>query len=166
MKNKSLLNLTLLYAIGNISSKAMSFFLVFFVTFYFSTEEVGEFDLILVTISLLVPFVTLQLSDSVLRWLLNDHSDENIRKVFSNVSVALFFSLMFFLILLVIYNYFFEAKFLFYLFVLISFQSYNVFLLQFTRGLGKNKTYVLNGLLNTFLYIIFPLAKDNFTIPI
>ena len=49
-EQKSLLNLTILYSIGNFSSKIISFILVFFTTFYLSKADVGAYDLILITL--------------------------------------------------------------------------------------------------------------------
>ena len=87
--NKSLLKLTILYTIGNLSSKVISFVLVFFTTFYLSKEDVGAYDLILITLSLLSPFVTFQLTDAALRWLLDNDTVDNKKRVFCFYSLKL-----------------------------------------------------------------------------
>lgn len=152
-KQKSLLNLTLLYTIGNLSSRIMSFVLVFFTTFYLTKDDVGEFDLILITLSLLSPFVTFQLTDAALRWLLDDQSVENITKVFSTIFGILFLSLSLFTIGIYVYNIFIPVKYLVLLYILLFLQSFSIFFLQCIRGIGQNKMYVANGLINTFLYV-------------
>jgi O-antigen/teichoic acid export membrane protein len=153
LKKKSLASLTLLYAVGNLSSKVMSFVLVFFVTFYLTTQELGEFDLLLIAINLLTPFVSFQLSDSALRWLLNDQSVENISKIFSTISVIILISLLCFSIIIFLYNYFIPTNNILYIYILVFLQSFNLFFLQCIRGKGDNKSYVLNGVINTGLYI-------------
>lgn len=152
-KQKSLLSLTLMYTAGNLSSRVMSFVLVFFTTFYLSKEDVGEFDLILITLSLFTPFVTFQLTDAALRWLLDDHSVENSTKVFSTIFYILLVSIVLFSFGIFSYNYFLPVKYVFILIILLFLQSFNAFFLQCIRGFGNNKMYVSNGLINTFIYV-------------
>lgn len=152
-ENKSLLSLTILYTIGNLSSKVISFVLVFFTTFYLSKEDVGAYDLILITLSLLSPFVTFQLTDAALRWLLDNQSLENKKRVFSTISLILIVSHLVLYLLMYIYNFYFPIAYFHLLFFLVFFQSIYLFLLQCIRGLGKNKMYVGVGLVNTFIYV-------------
>ena len=152
-ESKSLLSLTILYAIGNLSSKVISFVLVFFTTFYLSKEDVGAYDLILITLSLLSPFVTFQLTDAALRWLLDNETLENKKRVFSTISLILIASHIILYLLMYIYNFYFPIAYFHLLFALVLFQSIYLFLLQCIRGLGKNKMYVGVGLVNTFIYV-------------
>lgn len=151
--NKSLLNLTILYTIGNLSSKVLSFVLVFFTTFYLSKEDVGAYDLILITLSLLSPFVTFQLTDAALRWLLDNDTVDNKKRVFSTISLILVFSHLGLYCLMYLYNWYSPIAYFHLLFFLVFFQSIYLFLLQCIRGLGKNKMYVSVGLINTFIYV-------------
>ena len=91
---KSLYDLFLIYSVGNVSTRVINFALIFVTTFYLTKEDVGQYDLILVTISLLTPIATLQLADSALRWLLEDNSIESLKRIFSNISfyIVLIFS--------------------------------------------------------------------------
>lgn len=162
-KHKSLLGLTVLYSIGNLSSKVISFVLVFFITFYLSRDEVGEFDLILITMNLLSPFVTFQLTDSALRWLLDNDSSENASKVFSTIVVTFLASHFLFLLLIISYDYFFNLKYLLLIYMLLLTQSFYQFFLQCVRGLSKNNLYVASGLINTFLYVLFAVLLLSYT---
>lgn len=166
-EQKSLLNLTILYSIGNFSSKIISFVLVFFTTFYLSKEDVGAYDLILITLSLLSPFVTFQLTDAALRWLLSDDKVENRKNVFSTISVVLVISHLFLYIFMYIYNYYFPIKFFNLLLVLVFCQSIYLFFLQFIRGLSKNGLYVWAGIIYTLIYVglaILALTVLNFKV--
>jgi hypothetical protein len=64
---KPLLNLTLLYTVGNLATRLINFGLVFVTTFYLTKEEVGDYDLFVISLSLLTPIATLQLAESALR---------------------------------------------------------------------------------------------------
>jgi O-antigen/teichoic acid export membrane protein len=166
-ETKSLLSLTILYTVGNLSSRVISFVLVFFTTFYLSKEDVGAYDLILITLSLISPFVTFQLTDAALRWLLDNDEEENSKKVFSTITVIFAVSHIVLYALMFIYNYFFAIKYFNLLFTLVLFQSIYLFLLQCIRGLGKDKMYVGVGLINTFIYVslaILALAVFNFKV--
>ncbi|MBW1619742.1 lipopolysaccharide biosynthesis protein [Empedobacter falsenii] len=165
--NKSLLKLTILYTIGNLSSKVISFVLVFFTTFYLSKEDVGAYDLILITLSLLSPFVTFQLTDAALRWLLDNDTVDNKKRVFSTISFILVFSHLGLYCLMYLYNWYSPIAYFHLLFFLVFFQSIYLFLLQCIRGLGKNKMYVGVGLINTFIYVglaILSLTVFNFKV--
>lgn len=166
-EQKSLLNLTILYSIGNFSSKIISFVLVFFTTFYLSKEDVGAYDLILITLSLLSPFVTFQLTDAALRWLLSDDTVENRKNVFSTISVVLVISHLLLYIFMYVYNYYFPIKFFNLLLVLVFCQSIYLFFLQFIRGLSKNGLYVWAGIIYTLIYVglaILALTVLNFKV--
>ena len=128
--------------------------LVFFTTFYLSKEDVGAFDLILITINLLIPFITFQLTDAALRWLLDNESKEQSKNVFSTISFILLISNVLFFVIIILYNYFFSINYLLLIAILLFTQSFYQFFLQCIRGLRKNKTYVAVGLINTFIYVL------------
>ena len=86
--------------------------LVFFTTFYLSKEDVGAFDLILITINLLIPFITFQLTDAALRWLLDNESKEQSENVFSTISFIVLISNVLFFVIIILYNYFFSINYL------------------------------------------------------
>ena len=68
-RTKNLIKGTLIYAIGNFGSKILVFLIVPLYTFYISTEDMGNYDLLMTTINLLTPIVTMQISDAAFRWM-------------------------------------------------------------------------------------------------
>lgn len=158
LNSNSLLNKTIIYSIGNIATKGLSFILVFVTTFYLSSEEVGEYDLFLTTISLLTPVFTLQLTDAILRWLIENDSEENKIKVLSSVS----FIVTFFTIILssVIYlmSYKLKVNYVEYLILILFFQSYFLIFQQFQRATKDNKGYVLSSIIYTLVYVLFSIV--------
>lgn len=153
MKTNSLSNKTLIYTIGNFATKGLSFLLVFFTTFYLSKEEVGELDLFLTTLSLLTPIFTLQLTDSILRWIIENNSIENQKKVLTN-SVAIVTIVYFILFFVFLFSRnFINYLYWNYLFALIFFQSYYLLFQQFQRAIKDNKGYVISSIFYTLFYV-------------
>lgn len=153
-KPKSLTSLFFIYSIGNISSRLINFALVFLTTFYLTREEVGNYDLLLVTISLVTPLVTLQLTDAVLRWLLEDHSEKSRKDIISSITIILLGSFLLLGITLLVMNLISPIPYSVELFWLILLQSVFLVNQQFVRGIGDNRTYVASGIWYSFLYAI------------
>lgn len=69
-KSRNLIEGMLIYAIGNFGSKILVFLIVPLYTYYISTEDMGNYDLVLTTVNLLTPIVTMQISDAAFRWMI------------------------------------------------------------------------------------------------
>ena len=67
-KYKSLFKDTLIFALGNISSKIIVFFLVPFYTYYLTPDEYGISDLVFTVSQLAIPFFSLVIFDAVIRF--------------------------------------------------------------------------------------------------
>ena len=158
-KSKSLFDLFLIYSIGTISTRLINFILIFVTTFYLTKEQVGQYDLILITLNLLTPIATLQLADSALRWLLDDHSEQGLRKIVTNSALILLCGLLMVGIGLFVFNLFEPIYFLLKIYILIFFQSIFLLTQQCVRGQGDNKMYVTSSVLYTLLYTIFTLTS-------
>lgn len=150
---RSLISLTFIYTIGNLSSRVIGFVLIFFTTYYLSNEEIGQFDLVLITINLLIPFVSLQLSDSVLRWLIGEKDDEEEKR--ETISSIFFFILGMFMLFSIgygIYNIYYPSNYYIYLNLILVLQITYILFQQTIRGLGLNKLYASNSIVNSFIY--------------
>ena len=85
-KYKDLSTNTLIFMISNFGSKLISFFLVPLYTYVLSTTEYGLVDLVTTTVQLLVPVLTLNVQDAVLRFSLDDeYKKENVLKVATRI---------------------------------------------------------------------------------
>lgn len=160
--SKPLLSLTLLYTVGNLATRLINFGLVFVTTFYLSKEEVGDYDLFIISLSLLTPVATMQLAEAALRWLLEDKSDERIRMVVSNISAMVLACLLamglVFGVMTFLNAYAYETS----LFVLIGFQSFFIVFQQMVRGIGNNQLFVRSSILYSLVYAV--LAVVNLTL--
>lgn len=155
-QGKSLLKNTFIYAIGNFGSKALNFLLLPLYSYYLSKDEFGVYDLIIATIALLVPLVSIQISESTYRWLL-DAKDEftKQRKAISSGLMVLASSILLFFILFAISLFFVHYQYTVYLIFLLLTSSSLPFFQQALRGLGKNKVYAVSGIINTFFVLVF-----------
>lgn len=74
-KTANLLKNTGILAIGSFSSKILVFLLVPLYTAYLTTEEYGSYDIIYSTVSLLTPVLTLNVSEALLRFPMEEGAD-------------------------------------------------------------------------------------------
>lgn len=149
-----LLKNTIIYTIGNLGSKLLSFLLVPIYSFYLTKSDLGHFDLIVTSISLFVPFITLQISDACYRWLLEakERHNEQATAISNGVLVVLTNSLIFF-VLYLIASVLLKINYTTQIFFILFWSCLYQFLTQSIRGLGKNKLYSLIGLINTVLIV-------------
>lgn len=74
-KNKALFKGTGIYAIGTFGTKILSFIFVPVYTYYIATEDMGLYDILLTTIHLLAPIITMQVSDAAYRYIIRNDDD-------------------------------------------------------------------------------------------
>ena len=94
-----------LLTISQFGTKLLVFFLVPLYTSILTTEEYGIFDLFNTTIALLIPILTLNIMDSVIRFALDKDSDP---ACILSMSLQVFFKGILFFIFLLIINRFFH----------------------------------------------------------
>lgn len=67
---------TATYAIGNFGTKILNFLIVPLYTYYIQPADLGDYDLMLTTVSLLSPLLTMKISDAAYRWIIKDQKNE------------------------------------------------------------------------------------------
>jgi O-antigen/teichoic acid export membrane protein len=90
-----------LLTISNFGSKILVFFLVPLYTRVLSTAEYGSYDIVITTINLLLPILTLSISESVMRFTLDKNNDP--KETFT-IGLKIVIRAWLFLILLIIIN--------------------------------------------------------------
>lgn len=77
-KNKYLLKNSAIFAIGNIGTKLINFFLVPYYTYVLSSEQYGTVDLLFTVCSLIIPGIMCNINEAVMRFLMdkNGRDDE------------------------------------------------------------------------------------------
>lgn len=76
-KTMELVKNIILFFIANFLPKAITFFMIPLYTYCLTTSEYGTVDLILTTIQLLLPFLTLQIQDAMLRFSIDKSSNQS-----------------------------------------------------------------------------------------
>ena len=84
-RNKYLIKNTILFTIGSIGTKLISFFLIPLYTHVLTTSQYGTVDLITTIGHVAAPIITLNISESVMRFSLDKHTDRNM-----NTRIAMF----------------------------------------------------------------------------
>tara|TARA_S200000501_G_scaffold216230_2_gene202936 strand:+ start:13693 stop:15075 length:1383 start_codon:yes stop_codon:yes gene_type:complete len=162
---KTAINKLLYYVVGTFGSKVIYFLLVPFYSFFLSKSELGFYDLILASLTILTPIITIQVSDAVYRDL-HDPARQTLKsvKAFSSGLSVIFLGLLIFVFVAFFINKFFTNK-IFYELILIqsSFTLY-IFFQQSLRGLSLNKEYALMGTINALLLISFSIALICFSV--
>ncbi|MFD9627726.1 oligosaccharide flippase family protein [Peribacillus muralis] len=142
-----------IFAIGNLGSKIIFLLLVPIYTYYLSTDEYGNVDLITTTISLLLPITTLSIFDAVLRFSMDNAYEKKL--ILSNgislTIVGFIFSFLLYPIFLIVFPF---DDYLLYFYILLFFQSINSTFLQFLRAIDKLKIYAVNGILSAVLVLL------------
>lgn len=156
MKSKLLHN-TIIYTIGNLLSKIMGFIMLPVYTFYLTTEEFGRFDLFNSIVSVLVPFISLLLSEATFRYIIDEKDYLQTKKIITNSFVIIIFNIILassaLIIIMVFINYL-DKEYVFWMLLTITNIMY-IFFQNISRGLMKNKEYAISGILNAFLMVIF-----------
>lgn len=153
-KYGKLVSNTMLLSIGSFGSKLLVFFMVRFYTGYLTPADYGTADLITQTATLLIPLVTLGITESVFRFAVNVSSGSR-RRVFSAgfyiitggcMIMVMFAPLMAHVKTLGAYT----AM----IFCYVAASSYHSLCAQYVRALQKVRLYAVQGLINTMLVIV------------
>lgn len=153
-KYKRLLSNTMIFAIGTFSSKLLTFFLTRLYTAVLAQAEYGITDLIQQSGNLLLPLITLGITNAVVRFGL----DKGVRKsdVFTTGLLSLGGGIVLLLLvspLLAQIDFLAEHIGLLCLFVLMS--SLRSLCAQFVRAQNRIKLFAVDGILSTVTTIIF-----------
>ena len=142
--------------ISNFTSKILIFLLIPLYTSILTVEEYGTYDLIITTVQIIFPIITLNVVDAVMRFLLDKgYSQKEIISIAFKYLIRSFFLVAIFLIINNQINFIILIKglevliFLYYIaFVL------NQFFIQFARGIEKFADLGIASILGTISMLI------------
>lgn len=148
---KYLLKNTSILTISNFSSKILVFLLVPLYTGILSTKEYGIFDLVVSTIQLLMPFLSLNIYEAVMRFLMDKESDKR-----GVVSVGLKYvvigSLLFGILILINKKIIFSnelEKLPVIIFIYFSSYLFYQYIIQFSKGMEKVQDVAIASVIGT-----------------
>lgn len=151
-KYTKLVKNTAIFAIGNFSTKILTFLIVPLYTYVLTTEEYGRIDLFTTTISFLVPIVTLSIQEALIRYLLGKEIDEY--TAISNCWAVYISGVVISICLYPLYKIYFKTSELALLFtVLLVLNSFNSIFTHYLRAVGKNIEYTVKGIVGTVVLL-------------
>jgi len=98
---KNLISNTLVLTIGTICTKGLIFIMVPFFTKWLSQSDYGIYDLIITYSSLLIPIISLDLSEAVFRFIIDDKNKED--KIISSTLTLIFILFPFVALILILF---------------------------------------------------------------
>ncbi len=147
---KKLMGNSIIFAIGNLGSKLITFLLLPLYTHYLTTNEYGLVDMVTTTTSLLLPILSANIFEAVLRFALDKEEDK--QKVLSNSLFVAIIGVVLTLLTTFVLNYFIvNKKILIYIIVILILQIYRNIFSQFARAINKVKLFAVDGIIMTFV---------------
>lgn len=145
---------TLIILLGKFCTQFLSFFLLPLYTKYLTTSEYGVYDLINTYLILLVPVISLELSDAVFRFLIDSRNDEDKeKKIISSIIFGILTVVGFITVIALIVSFFIKIDYLYFIIFDAIAMTLSNFALQSARGLGSNKDYAIGSIITAFLTI-------------
>lgn len=153
-KYMKLINNSIIFAIGNFSSKVMQFVMVPIYSYTLSTSEFGKVDVLTTIVSLLAPLVCLDIYDAVFRFTMG--KEENKKKVFNTSFLFMLFTFLILFALTVVFSEFVHSnhKYIWLLFLMLVSSVFYSFISNFARASQLVKSYAVSGVISTFTLII------------
>ena len=153
-KSNWLLKNTAIFAIGNIMTKAVQFFLMPLYTALLTTSEYGISELFNNTVELIMPIVTLSITEAVFRFSMD--RDAKRTHLFSAGIAFTLFGIIITALFCLIANGFLGKYYPIWLFLpLLASHSIRLLFAQYVRALEKVKEYAASGVLNSISLVIF-----------
>ncbi len=147
---KYLLKNTSIFAVGELGTKLINFFLVPFYTYVLTTEEYGTVDLIFTISMVITPIVMFNIGEAVMRYALDADADHN--KMFGISVIAIAFGVLVSMAIIPVASSFpLLRQYTIYIYLYVVLCAAKSVLTGFLRGLEEFKTYVACNILNTFL---------------
>lgn len=140
-RGKDLIKNTGILFVAKTSTQVVSFFMLPLYTSLLSTAEYGQLDIYSSLVMLIVPFVTMQLEQSIFRFLVGKSNEEDIKKTISSAGATLIITFstvaVIYLIAVCLIGFQYAIPLLFYYGTIIC----STVMYQVCRGFGENTVY-------------------------
>lgn len=145
---------TIIYFIGNFSTKILAFFMLPLYTQYLEPGDYGTVDTIQSLTQLLVPILFVKISDAVIRFLIGFKDDrQNQKACITNTFMLLAVGSLLSIVLVPALNYIYVHGNGLYFYLYFVSYAWHVVLQQIVRSLGKSKLYALGGSISTVVSV-------------
>ena len=145
---------TLIIAIGSVSTKLITFFMLPFYTSYLTTVDYGIYDYIYQLSLFIIPMVTMLMDESVFRFLIDCKNDNSKKEIISNAVFIEFIGSLLFIILAFGLGKYFDINYIYYAMAYILSCVSASIINPILRGQGKYVMFTaFNSLISLFLTI-------------
>lgn len=147
---KKLIGNSAVFAVGRLGSRLISFLLVPLYTYYLSTAEYGTVDLVITTVQMLLPIVSVSMFDAVLRFIMDDNTetDSVMMNALGVAGIGFFIAILFFP-LIVGLDLVGDSYIVLFMYVILFLQILERTFAEYTRAIGEVKKFAINGILIT-----------------
>ncbi len=153
-KNKELAINTIIIFIGKFCTQFVSFLLIPIYTHYLLTADYGYIDLVQTYITLLAPIIILRFDSAIFRFLIDCRkSDDKKSEVISSSFYLILLQIIILIIIFIPISFFIKINYSNAILLNIIFISISSFLLQLTRGIGKNVDYSIGSIISAIITI-------------
>ena len=150
-KSQSLAKGMLIYAIGNFGTKILSFLIVPLYTFYISTEDMGVYDLLISTVNLLCPLITMQIADAAYSWIIRGTAKPK-DCIAGSMTLLAFNSVVAVLVSCVVHSFYPIPHFGQFVLLMLSYNALSV-IQKFLRGLKNQRLFAISGIVYTAIFL-------------
>lgn len=142
---------SVLYFLGNILSKLITFFLLPIYTSYISPEDLGYYDVSTTYLNLIVTFLFIDIYVAIMRFVFDEkHGSESNKPIFNGIIIFLC-SLFLYTIVSALVAIFFDVQFLGYIYVYGVSVVFSNLLGYLARALDFNRLYAFSGVVSTLV---------------
>lgn len=144
---------TIVYSIGNFGSKILAYVMVLVYTHYLSTSDLGYYDIIITTVSLLQPIILMMFDDGAYRWLVDD-KQKNKTLIIATCIKAILVTTSISIVALFALNLKFHFTYVVYIALYLASCMIYQMILNTIRGLGNSRLYATSGILNSGILLV------------
>lgn len=155
--NRALLTGTITYAIGSFGTKFLNFLIVPLYTYYILPADLGDYDLLVTTVSLLSPLLTLKISDAAYRWIIKEKENE-ITYISATYKLLLRNCILCAMLLIAI-NFFIPVWNCYYFIAILIGDRILECLQKLLRGVRNQKLFAASGLFHTAVLVGLNVVK-------
>lgn len=151
MEVKNIFKKSVLYFIGNLSSKILTSLLVPLYAFYIAATDLGKFDYNQTIMNIIIPIIFISVWESILRFVLNnntEYTNEEIIATSAKFSIAISFAFIFigYPILLIL-----NVTEINFFIIMTIFTSLAQIWQFYSRALSRNNLYIGSGIIGTLV---------------
>ena len=142
------------YAVGNGLSKFIAVIILPIYTNYLNPEAYGKADLSYYTVSITVSFVFMECWTALLRFIYDDYTEQNKKKVLSNIFILTLSLLVPYIIVQYIISIFIGREYAILSCLYGTFYMFLQIFQMYARAIKKSKNFVVSGVINSIIQLV------------